>query len=149
MLTTYVLIIEKGGSSAVGVHERTIFMEEGLYLYVGSAKRGLRKRLARHLKKRKNRFWHVDYITCRRDASVRAIYLSPRAECETLITVSLLGTLFGSKLGSSDCRCRSHFVQVRESGIEALGIWLRSKGFIALAPPPCDPLPHSGDLTPA
>jgi len=130
VLTTYVLVIEKRHSSAVRVHKRSIFMEEGLYLYVGSAKRGLHQRLARHVKKRKNRFWHIDYITCRRDVAVQAIYLSVHAECETLSTVSQFGTLFGRKLGSSDCKCSSHFVHVREPNIGALEVRLSCKGLV-------------------
>jgi sugar fermentation stimulation protein A len=130
MFTTYALIIEKTGSSRVRMRKETICMEEGLYFYVGSAKRGLEHRLARHIKKRKNRFWHIDYITSRRDTAVRAIYLAPYPECETLSTVSQLGTLFGRKLGSSDCACQSHFVKLNQVDIGSLRSWLTTKGFV-------------------
>ncbi len=124
MFSTYVLLIEKRGSSRIRIHRRFIFMEEGLYLYVGSAKKGLERRLARHLKKRKKRFWHIDYITSRRDAAVRAVYLSPFAECETLTVVRQLGTLFGRKLGSSDCTCPSHFVKLSRDSLDDLPLYL-------------------------
>ena len=130
MFTTYVLAIEKTGSSRVRMRKETIYMEKGFYLYVGSAKRGLEKRLARHVKKRKNRFWHIDYITCRRDTAVRDIYLSPYPECETLSTVSALGTLFGRGLGSSDCRCQSHFVKLNQVSLDDLGNWMAREGFV-------------------
>ena len=133
MFTTYVLVIEKTGSSLVRMRKETICMEKGLYLYVGSAKRGLEQRLARHMKKRKNRFWHIDYITSRRDAAVQAIYLSPYPECETLSTVSQLGTLFGRKLGSSDCKCPSHFVKLNQVDIGGLRNWLTLEGFVEVS----------------
>jgi len=111
-------------------------MEKGLYLYVGSAKRGLKQRLARHMKKRKNRFWHIDYITGRRDATVLAIYLSPHPECETLNAVSHLGHLFGRKLGSSDCKCQSHFVKLNSVDAGDLSTWFTVEGFVEF-PSPC------------
>ncbi len=66
MLTTYVLVIEKAGSSRVQIGKKRILMENGIYLYVGSAKKGLAQRLARHARKEKKRFWHIDYVTSRR-----------------------------------------------------------------------------------
>ena len=107
-------------------------MGSGLYLYVGSAKKGLEKRLARHVKKQKNRFWHVDYITARKDTTVRAIYLAPLGECETLVAISALGTLFGRKLGSSDCACPSHFVKLNDVSLDALRKLLTARGFLHL-----------------
>ncbi len=116
-------------------------MEKGLYLYVGSAKKGLEQRLARHMKKRKNRFWHIDYITSRRDSAVQAIYLSPSPECETLSTVSQLGRLFGRKLGSSDCKCPSHFVKLNQVDIGGLRNRLTLEGFVEFPAP----MPHDSD----
>jgi Uri superfamily endonuclease len=135
MFTTYVLVIEKTGSSRVRMRKETISMEKGLYLYVGSAKRGMKQRLARHAKKRKNRFWHIDYITSRRDATVLAMYLSPYPECETLNAVSQLGRLFGRKLGSSDCKCPSHFLNLDRLDIGGLRNWLTAKGFVEFPVP--------------
>jgi sugar fermentation stimulation protein A len=135
MFTTYVLVIEKEGSSHVRMRKETISMEKGLYLYVGSAKRGLEHRLARHMKKRKNRFWHIDYITSRRDAVVLAVYLSPHPECETLNAVSQLGHLFGRKLGSSDCPCRSHFVKLSQVSLDDARSWMTREGFVEFPVP--------------
>lgn len=141
MFTTYVLVIQKTHSARIRMPKQTIFMEQGLYLYVGSAKRGLEQRLARHRRKRKNRFWHIDYITSQRDATLPAIYLSPYPECETLTAVSQLGHLFGRKLGSSDCRCLSHFVKLNQVDVGSLRGWLTMKGFVEFSSPvPCDPV---------
>jgi Uri superfamily endonuclease len=130
MFTTYVLVIEKTGSPLVRMRKETICMEKGLYLYIGSAKRGLKQRLARHMKKRKSRFWHIDYITSRKDAAVEAIYLSPYPECETLSAVSRFGTLFGRKLGSSDCKCPSHFVKLNRVSLADVRNWMTRVGFV-------------------
>ena len=130
MFTTYVLVIQKTHSALIRMPKQTIFMEQGLYLYVGSAKKGLERRLARHRRKRKNRFWHIDYITSQRDATLPAIYLSPYPECETLAAVSQLGHLFGRKLGSSDCRCPSHFVKLSQVSLDDIRNWMTGEGFV-------------------
>jgi Uri superfamily endonuclease len=134
MFTTYTLIFEKTGSSNIRLRTRSIYMEEGLYLYVGSAKRGLEKRISRHLSKRKKRFWHIDYITTRRDVAVRAVVLSTLSECKTLRTVSSLGTLVGNKLGSSDCACPSHVVHVTEVHPDFIMEHLGRLGFMRFSP---------------
>ncbi len=134
MFATYILIFEKSGSSDVRLRTRSICMREGLYLYVGSAKRGLEKRIGRHLRKRKKRFWHIDYITGRRDVTVRGVFLSRLPECETLRAVSLFGALVGNKLGSSDCACPSHVVRVTEAGPDFIVEHLGRLGFARFFP---------------
>jgi Uri superfamily endonuclease len=130
MFTTYVLVIGKRGSSPVRIGRQRVYMEESVYLYVGSAKRGLNQRLARHMKKRKNRFWHIDYITCRRDTAVRAVFLAPYPECETLSVVSRLGAVFGRRLGSSDCKCQSHFVKLNQVSLDDVRSSMAQEGFV-------------------
>jgi len=39
-----------------------ISFEKGLYAYVGSAQNSLEKRIARHVRKGKRKFWHIDYL---------------------------------------------------------------------------------------
>jgi len=38
------------------------YFPQGCYLYVGSAKRNLMKRIERHLRKEKKKFWQIDYL---------------------------------------------------------------------------------------
>ncbi len=128
--TTYILIIQKRTSSEIALKTRTIFMEKGLYLYVGSAKRNMEQRLARHMRKEKKHFWHIDYVTAGKDVSLAGILLSSGDECETLQRVSALGLLFGRKLGSSDCGCRSHFVRVEGRNLVSLRRALMGHGFL-------------------
>lgn len=105
---------------ALGVHT----VPAGHYIYTGSARRGLRARLARHQSRNKALRWHIDYFlrpsTCSRHRSARitainVFEIGETNEC-TLARESLL--LPGSQIvvrgfGSSDCRCPSHLVLVR------------------------------------
>lgn len=90
-----------------------ITLPSGHYLYVGSAKGGLRGRVERYLKPVARKFWHIDYL--RAYANVRAIWLRRgRNLSECLLTERLLA-LPGFKegppgFGSSDCRCRTHLL---------------------------------------
>lgn len=130
MYTTYVLVLDKISASDVAFGKRLFAMTRGLYLYVGSAKRGLDHRLARHLRKVKLLRWHVDYLTTRDDITVRAVFLSPLGECETFRRVAALGTPLGHRLGSSDCRCPSHFVALSARSVRAVKHHLSEVGFV-------------------
>ena len=46
---------------------------KGIYAYVGSAQNGIKKRIARHLKKRKRKFWHIDYLLAQRCVKIEKI----------------------------------------------------------------------------
>jgi len=130
MLTTYILVLEKRTATPVPLKKQTIFMGRGIYIYVGSAKRGMESRLARHTKKEKKLFWHIDYVTSRPDVRVKAIFLSPRQECTTLREVSRLGVFFGRRLGASDCTCPSHFIYVPGCNLRQVKSTLAQRGFI-------------------
>lgn len=134
MYTTYALVLHKTIASDVAFGKRLFVMARGLYLYVGSAKRGLDHRLARHLRKVKHLRWHVDYLTTRDDITVRAVFLSPLAECEAFRRVAALGTPLGHRLGSSDCRCSSHFVALSAGSVRAARHHLSELGFVPYLP---------------
>lgn len=60
---TYILKIylDKDRNICIGRLGEFPFLK-GYYLYVGSAKRNLMKRIERHVEKEKNKFWHIDYL---------------------------------------------------------------------------------------
>jgi len=60
---TYILEIwlQRGETIRIGKLGEFYF-PQGSYLYLGSARRNLRQRIERHLRKEKKRFWHVDYL---------------------------------------------------------------------------------------
>jgi Uri superfamily endonuclease len=92
-----------------------VSLTPGLYAYSGSALRGLRARLARHLRSEKTIHWHVDYLLAITPASAVFVHLgSERLECAA---VSALLSMPGStrpiaRFGSSDCRCQGHLIAV-------------------------------------
>ncbi|RKY27012.1 MAG: hypothetical protein DRP79_03955 [Planctomycetota bacterium] len=85
------------------------FFPAGYYVYVGSARRGLAGRIARHLRLRKKLHWHIDYL--RRKASVIDVRTyEPGDECALNRRVASLpgASVVAPGFGSSDCRCRAH-----------------------------------------
>ena len=84
------------------------YFPRGYYAYVGSAMRGFKSRLDRHLKSDKKPHWHIDYFL--EKASISEIILCEtknRIECAI---AQALSCQFDSipGFGSSDCKCRSH-----------------------------------------
>lgn len=51
-----------------------IKFRRGTYAYVGSAQNGLKKRVTRHLRKKKRKFWHIDYLLEQKDSSIEEIF---------------------------------------------------------------------------
>ena len=87
--------------------------QRGWYVYTGSAKRNLRPRLLRHLRRRKRLHWHIDHL--RAAAGVRQIWVWPWAagrECRTNAVVRRMpgATCPVKGFGASDCRCVAHLV---------------------------------------
>ena len=83
----------------------------GWYVYVGSAKRNLPARLARHLRHEKRTHWHIDYL--RALACVEQIWIWPWTEGAECLTNGGIQALPGASVpwngfGWSDCRCLAH-----------------------------------------
>ena len=59
----YIIVLKVRGVVDVSVGSLgNIRFYPGYYLYVGSGMNGLSSRMSRHLKKRKNIHWHIDYL---------------------------------------------------------------------------------------
>ena len=108
----YVLLLELERPLALkeGALGRVAF-PAGWYLYTGSARRGLSKRVARHLARKKAVRWHIDRLTT--EPAVRplgALLFPPDGlgECALHQAVGRLigGTAPVPGFGSSDCRAR-------------------------------------------
>lgn len=81
----------------------------GYYLYVGSARKNLSKRIARHGRKRKNMFWHIDYLRQYADLCASLpVRSSSDLECEIARTLSRISGWSIPGFGSSDCDCPGH-----------------------------------------
>ncbi|MFH1739886.1 MAG: GIY-YIG nuclease family protein [bacterium] len=97
---------------ALGTHN----LPAGHYIYTGSARRGLRARLARHQRQNKTLRWHIDYLLQWAETErIDAFQLDETDEC-ALARQSF--TIPGAQIivrgfGSSDCRCPAHLVWLR------------------------------------
>ena len=86
-----------------------IEFKRGVYLYVGSARRGLTARLARHGRRGKSLRWHIDYLSTKA-AMLGAIVVPWRrdGECALAEEVGRLYPRAVAAFGASDCRCGGH-----------------------------------------
>ncbi len=87
-----------------------IAFESGWYIYCGSAKKGLSKRVARHQKKTgKALHWHIDYLVPYA-ASIKVLPLYSYANLECSLAEALAGIKGAAvqHFGSTDCGCTSH-----------------------------------------
>jgi Uri superfamily endonuclease len=103
---------------------RRLQFRKGFYVYVGSAQIGIEKRIARHLRKTKKRFWHIDYLLGAKNVSVVGVFQTrgPKSrECEVARRLDRVGIAV-NKFGSSDCHCRSHLFRVEN--YEFLRDWM-------------------------
>jgi Uri superfamily endonuclease len=101
-----------------------VLFPAGLYCYVGSARRGLRARLRRHLRTGgKRRHWHVDYL--RDAAEPRGVLLWTGAdadECRLSDRIASLARWSVPGFGCSDCRCDSHLHRVERDALASLRV---------------------------
>jgi Uri superfamily endonuclease len=91
---------------------------EGLYAYVGSAQNNLELRVARHRRKEKRLFWHIDYLLNNEAAEVMTVYYKPGRKTEECKIASLLEANAQpiAGFGCSDCNCNSHLFWAKNFG---------------------------------
>ncbi|NLJ34971.1 MAG: GIY-YIG nuclease family protein [candidate division WS1 bacterium] len=93
-------------------------LETGLYVYVGSARKGLPSRLGRHTLPAKSCRWHVDYLTTAFPPSRALVWpwLDGR-ECALAAELATLGQIVPG-FGASDCRCPGHLTKLEQGDTE-------------------------------
>jgi sugar fermentation stimulation protein A len=114
-----ILHLEKDTEIAVGELGNIPF-RKGYYLYAGSAKKALTKRLERHQRLRKNLFWHIDYL--REKASFYKglpIRTSEDIECALATNLQKIADWSIPRFGSSDCSCKSHLFGMDKDPIKS------------------------------
>ena len=86
----------------------TIEFKQGVYVYCGSARNSVEKRLQRHYSSDKNIHWHIDYLTSNFQA-VDHFILPEKSDYECILSEIMedLSSPIDS-FGSSDCNCNSH-----------------------------------------
>ncbi len=102
----------------------------GYYIYTGSAKNSLNARIARHLRKEKNKHWHIDYFT--EKAEIIGVFKTDKfEECELNKKIFSICDckVIAKGLGSSDCKCESHLAYIQEkSGMSKIVRFFKDNG---------------------
>jgi Uri superfamily endonuclease len=108
----YQLLIYLPGKTFIMIGKKgTVEFPQGYYIYTGSAKNGLEKRLKRHIRKDKKLFWHIDYLLEYGEIKDFRVY-SKGGECELnrKVLKKADSKIILSGFGSSDCRCPAHLL---------------------------------------
>jgi Uri superfamily endonuclease len=94
---------------------------KGYYTYMGSALgRGassLKRRISRHIQKKKRNFWHIDFLLANENATVTSVVAAQtheKLECtlNSHIKSEVGGKILMKEFGASDCKkkCESHLL---------------------------------------
>ncbi|MEM3700356.1 MAG: GIY-YIG nuclease family protein [Candidatus Bathyarchaeia archaeon] len=111
MNSVYVLVIEVNKNINVNIGALgNVNFEKGI-----SAKKGLNKRIKRHLRKDKPKFWHIDYLLNGDCIKVLRVFTVQESfsECDVAKIISESGFPMQG-FGSSDCKCVSHLFKIGE-----------------------------------
>jgi Uri superfamily endonuclease len=114
---SYCVVFEVDSFSFVTKGRKNFSLKGGTYVYVGSAfgAGGLRKRILRHLKRKKSKHWHFDFVTTHSSFKPLEVWLleGQKVECEL---ASLVGGVAEpvNGFGSTDCSCPSHLFRVED-----------------------------------
>lgn len=111
----YILIIRLSEDTDVNIGALgKLSYTKGYYAYVGSAQTNLEKRIKRHLRKKKRKFWHIDYLLENPTAKVLKVFVKQadkKEECKAASEISKQSdSIVG--FGASDCNCRSHLFRI-------------------------------------
>jgi len=114
-----VVKIEKNKTIPTGKLEYSKY-KSGYYVYAGSAKTNLLKRIKRHINKKKKTFhWHIDYLTAAaEEVKTFGIYTDRFSECDIAEGLIQVGGCEIPNFGSSDCKCSSHLYYFKENPVK-------------------------------
>lgn len=93
-----------------------VVLTPGYYVYAGSAKKNMTARLKRHRKREKRSRWHIDYLRPHLTWQGSFRLYDQEGECALVKALcSFTGAAaVHNRLGSSDCRCKAHFLKLPE-----------------------------------
>lgn len=103
---------------------------KGYYTYTGSAlgkgASTLKRRVSRHLQKRKRNLWHIDFLLANENATITAVVAaqtSKKLECDMNRCIKREGEakIPVNGFGSSDCKekCESHLLYLGEEDVKS------------------------------
>ena len=125
---TYVLFILNNRSISLHIG-RGLFciFPEGIYIYIGSGKKNLKKRVLRHFSDKKKLHWHIDYFLV--SAKIIDVYVGQREEKE-LVSIILKEKTLNipcKGFGATDSPYPSHLFLIEDK--EEIEGFLSSLGF--------------------
>lgn len=85
---------------------------KGQYVYVGSAKRNLLKRVERHYKIDKVKRWHLDYLRPYCQITKIESFQDSEGECSLAAEFAKKGEIWIKNFGASDCKCSGHLIRL-------------------------------------
>ena len=111
--TTYILMLFLPRPRRISVGALgPVKFESGIYFYVGSGGRNPARRIARHARPHKKKFWHIDYLSAHARV-IGALVFDASRSLECLIAAALAGAFTPlPRFGCSDCACTSHLFRV-------------------------------------
>ena len=118
---SYMLILNIDENKEIEIGKLgNIFFKKGFYIYIGSAMKDLTARIERHKRKRKNLFWHIDYLR-EHAALLHAVPIrsSSRLECEIAGSLRTISCSRIKGFGSSDCKCDSHLFYMEGNPVKS------------------------------
>lgn len=104
----YMLVVEVSKSILIKLKKQCFKIKPGVYIYIGSSRKpGLAlSRIARHLRRKKKKHWHIDYLTTSTNTIIKGVFLSRTKykDCEYELTKLLLDMdlEYVPRFGSSD-----------------------------------------------
>jgi Uri superfamily endonuclease len=115
----YILIIQVNSDVVVHVGALgKLTFKKGLYAYVGSAQNNLEKRVRRHIRKEKRKFWHIDYLLDNDATKIIAVFHKQADKAEECAVAKAIGERGEAVagFGSSDCNCKGHLCRIEDYG---------------------------------
>lgn len=123
------------------------YLEPGLYAYIGSAMNGVYGRVARHCRKRKRVFWHIDRLTQLQETRVLGalVLITNERNVETFLTHLALKYFIPvcPGFGCSDTSDITHLFNIARSA-DLLNLCRDLKMYYL----PCDKAYSRGDAEP-
>ncbi len=107
---SYLLILRLPADNELSVGSLgPVRLRKGFYVYAGSAKRNLSRRIERHRRLGKKLFWHIDFLRAVSDFLVALpVRSEDDLECDMAGAMARIADWSPSGFGSSDCDCPSH-----------------------------------------
>lgn len=109
----YAVFLEIPEKKAIQIGKLGIFeFPKGTYIYVGSAKRNIKARINRHIKKEKPFRWHFDYLRPHGNILTVETFDGSIDECSRCkqIKEQYQAKEIIPGFGSSDCKCPAHLL---------------------------------------